>query len=323
MPAAWTRAISEGRIGITGVTFEQVSRLDFAPARFDQAERGLELGENGIRRAIGAVLAGAPAVGIPVFLTREHMQRNLLVLRDSPIKEPRDLIGKRIGSWLEITSGSGAGVALLLEQAYGIPLDQIEWHMGNPPPTYSNRMNVKVVGHALTPDQHFERLVRGDIDAFLSTTGPRYFSMFGGGDPVYGRYAESHLVRPIMADPAMMADAYRRTGLYPITDITIVSPEVAAEHPALLLQLIDAFSEANALASEYRDSEENALAEEQLRLFGDDPHVYCLNANQRKNLVDFIDILYRLGGIERIVEPEALFVPSTINRAPGDCPRVS
>src|SRR5439155_19715418 len=66
-------------------------------------------------------------------------------------------------------------------------------------------------------------LLRGDLDAVITTTGPRYWSLFGGDrlDEICRSHPE---VRPLIDDPATIADAYRRTGLYPITDVVVLRP---------------------------------------------------------------------------------------------------
>lgn len=75
-------------------------------------------------------------------------------------------------------------------------------------------------------------------------------------------------------------------------------------------RLFNAFSEANALASEYRSAEEDALARREVELLGEDPHRYGLGENQRHNLSVFIDFPYRLGAFDTQVDPEELFVSS-------------
>jgi ABC-type nitrate/sulfonate/bicarbonate transport system substrate-binding protein len=106
---------------------------------------------------------------------------------------------------------------------------------------------------------------------------------------------------------------YRRTGLYPITDVMVVSPHLAQSQTQLLPKLVAAFAEANGLSSEHRDQEEQQLAQREIQLLGEDPHQYGLGENQRKNIGAFTDFLYRMGAMERSLAPEELFVPSTLS----------
>ena len=68
------------------------------------------------------------------------------------------------------------------------------------------------------------------------------------------------------------------------------------------------FSKANAMASQYRPPEEQEMAEREIRMLGEDPHQYGLTATNRANLAALLDFFYRLGALERVLEPEELFV---------------
>src|SRR5207247_1747247 len=117
---------------------------------------------------------------------------------------------------------------------------------------------------------------------------------------------------PMITDPAIMADAYRRTGLYPISDVVSLKPELVEQYPELPKQLVDAFSQANARTSRYESDDEKALSKRELDLLGDNPHIYGLGKNQRANVAAFIDFLYRMGAIERTVGAEDIFYPSSL-----------
>jgi hypothetical protein len=109
----------------------------------------------------------------------------------------------------------------------------------------------------------------------------------------------------------VIAETYRRTRLYPITDTGVVTPDLARIEPQLPARLVEAFSRANELAPSYRSAEEEAMARQEIELLGEDPHQYGLGENQRRNLAVLLDLFARLGALERCVEPEELFVPST------------
>jgi 4,5-dihydroxyphthalate decarboxylase len=306
-PAPWTRAMEDGTVRAPGVSWEVMSKIDRAPERF-VASQEADVGENGLRRIVLDYLAGGPPVAIPVFFTREHMQRNFLVRRDSPLQHPRDLVGKRVGSWLTIQSGTAAAVAMVLEQAYGVPIGEIDWHMGDPSTLPSNRRGLR-----LSPGPREEEcipaLLRGEFDAIVITTGPRYWSLFGGGG--HGDLETHPEVRTLGGDPADIAEVYRRTGLYVISDIVVMRPQLAVERPDVAPPLVEAFAQANQLASRYRDAAEERLAQREIELLGEDPHQYGLTPNARRNIAAYIEFFYQLGAIERTVEPEEIFVPST------------
>lgn len=311
-PAPWTWAMEEGRVQVPGLTWTCSSDMEQAPDRFDALEAGIfDVGENGVRRLSLKLLKGAPSTGVPVFFGREHMQRNVLVRSDSPLTHPRELVGKRVGSRLTAQSGTSAGVLMMLEQAYGLPLAEVDWRLGDGTLPV-NRMGLKLSTGPDTDAEIFAQLRSGEIDAAIVTLSPRYWSLFGP-DRFDHRTAAPGDIRPLLNAPATIADAYRRTGLYPITDLMVVSPQLAQNQPHVLPKLVTAFAEANALASDYRSPEENQLAQREIELLGEDPHQYGLTPKNRKNIAAFIDFLYRLGALERPLAPEQLFAPSSLS----------
>jgi hypothetical protein len=119
-------------------------------------------------------------------------------------------------------------------------------------------------------------------------------------------------LRPLIVDPDVIADTYRRTGLYPITDLVVTLPGLTERQPALPARLLRAFSEANALAPKYRDAEEERLAQREIELLGGDPHQYGLTPAARRSLAALIDLFHRLGAIDQAPSPEALFVSTDV-----------
>ena len=312
-PGPWTRAMEDGTVRIPGVTWECRTDLAAAPDRFNAtAQERYDVGENGIRHMALAQLRGEPPMGIPVFFGREHMQRNIIVRRDSPMAHPRDLVGRRVGCRLPVRSGTGAAVLMMLEQGYGVPLDQVEWHMGDPTGLPVNRMGLTQKPGVDTDEANFELLKKGELDAVIVIGGTRYWSLFDEGDGTYEGLTPHPELRPLLHDPAVIADTYRRSGLYPITDLMVVALDVVERHPELPTQLVVAMGEANSLASRYRSAEEDALARREVELLGRDPHQFGLGDEQRHNLAALLDFEYRLGAIGGPVRPEELFISSTV-----------
>lgn len=311
-PGPWNRAMEDGSVQIPGVTWTCRTDIEHAPDRFDvAAAEAFDVGENGVRRLVLDVLKGEPPSAIPVFFGREHMQRNLIVRAESSLTHPRDLVGKRVGSRLTPYSGTGAGVKMMLARAYGIDLRSIHWYMGDPSSVPANPMNLDLHQGPSSDEEGFRMVLAGELDAVEVTTGSRHRSLFGG-DVVDESLRPFPNLRPLITDPGIMADAYRRTGLYPITDLVTVSPRVAA-HTTLARDLVDAFSRSNAMASRYRSAEEQQLAEREVAVLGDDPHQYGLGANQWANVAAFVDTLFKLGAIPRAPQLEELFVASSIS----------
>ena len=117
--APWTRAMADGSVRAPGMSWECVTDAATVPERFSAAASGgYDVGEAGIRSLLLDSLQGAAPRALPVWLGREHMQRNFIVRKDSPLKGPADLAGKRIASRQPVTSGTSAGVMLMLEQFF-------------------------------------------------------------------------------------------------------------------------------------------------------------------------------------------------------------
>lgn len=307
--APWCQALVDGTVAIPGVTYECNSDFQLSPDRFSATKR-CDVGENGIRFLALDLLKGAPRVAIPVFLGREHMQRNIIVLEDSSLSHPSELAGKTIGTSLPIVAGVNIGVMLMLEQAYSVRLADIEWHTSDPHSLVHNRMGLTLKRGPQTDGENLDRLLRREVDAVIVRTGPRYWSMFGGNKLDQTLAGRSGL-RSLIGDPEMIAATYKGTGLYPITDIGVVSAGIQRLDPELPSRLVDAFSHANDMASRYRSEEEEALARREIELLGENPHHYGLQENPTRTLRLLLELLARLGALERVVEPEELFVPCT------------
>jgi hypothetical protein len=143
----------------------------------------------------------------------------------------------------------------------------------------------------------------------MLTGEPRYWSLFGP-DRIDRAIEKYPGLRPLITDPEVVADVYRRTKLYPISDLVTIKPDVAQRMPEAPRQLLQAFGQANGFAKDYRPPEEQQLAEREIALLGEDPHVFGLTPDARTNLAAFLDFLYRMGAIGKPVPPEELFEPS-------------
>ncbi len=68
----------------------------------------------------------ASMVAIPVFPSRLFRHSSIYVRRDGPVREPRDLVGRKVGlpEWAQTAAVYSRG---FLAHQFGVPLRDIEW----------------------------------------------------------------------------------------------------------------------------------------------------------------------------------------------------
>jgi hypothetical protein len=185
----------------------------------------------------------------------------------------------------------------------------VDWTLRESDGLPVNRMGLRMTAGPDTIPAVFALLQEGQLDAATVGGGPRYWSLFGP-DSVDHELAAYPNLRPLVTDPELIATTYRRTGLYPITDLVVLRPGLAEEQPDLPPRLMAAFAEANALAPKYRGPAEEELAQREIALLGEDPHPYGLTPKAHRTLGALIDLFARLGAIDQAPAPEELFVAS-------------
>ena len=219
------RALKEGavrsdRIGFDFVEVEPVTRA------FRRMTRGMEfdLCEMALTTHAQARAFGKPITALPVVLLRGLHHGALICRRESSLRGPADLAGKRIGvrAWSQTT---GVWVRGVLREEYGIAHDSMTWvteedahvqEFADPP--FVQR---------IAPGQSLPAmLLSGEIDAAVA---------LGGVDPA--------AVRTVIPDADGVAAAWsQRTGVYPINHIVVVKDALLAQHPWLAEELMRLFA---------------------------------------------------------------------------------
>jgi hypothetical protein len=126
-------------------------------------------------------------------------------------------------------------------------------------------MGLNVERGPATDAENLDLLLRGQLDAVITNLEGRYWSLFGPDILNHVILLPAGL-RPLVRDPNVIADTYRHTGLYPITDVAVVRPELLVDRPSLAGDVMRACDEANALAPDYRSGIEERLAQLELEL---------------------------------------------------------
>jgi 4,5-dihydroxyphthalate decarboxylase len=308
-----TAPLHDGRVRPEGVdatwlalNVEQIFWRMLQHAEFDVSE--CSLASYVIRRDQGH----RDLVAIPVYLSRTFRHDCIYVNADAGIREPKDLIGRRVGvPEYQITAAVFARG--LLSDDFGVDPRQIEWLQGGmeePGRVPHTRVEVPDVNIGMIPtDKTLSRMLAdGEIDALVSPRVPSTFRQPG-----------SRVVR-LFADPwAEARDYFARTRIFPIMHTVVIRSPLVEANPWLPQTLAKAFNTAKAMA--HRNLGETAALpislpflvehyEQTATLMGEDFWPYGVEAN-RPTLEAFTRYAHEQGLIKERPQIEDLFPAST------------
>jgi 4,5-dihydroxyphthalate decarboxylase len=227
------RALKEGAVGSDRVGFDFVE-VEPVTRAFRRMTRTLEfdLCEIALTTHAQARAYGKPITALLVVLLRGLHHGALICRRDSPLRGPRDLVGKRVGvrAWSQTT---GVWVRGILQHEYGVAPDSMTWvteedahvqEFADPP--FVQR---------IAPGQDLRAmLLSGEIDAAVALAG-----------------LDAAQVRTLILDAnSAAADWSRRTGVYPINHVVVVKDALLAEHAWLADELMRLFLASKRLADD-------------------------------------------------------------------------
>jgi 4,5-dihydroxyphthalate decarboxylase len=176
-------------------------------------------------------------VGLPLFPLRNFTARDLYIDKDGRVRTPEDLIGKRVGMYDWVASGSIWYRHFL--DFIGVPPSRLDWWIGDidmpRPPTHiyalPDGVHQAPAGRSLS-----DMLIAGELDAIYSPPRPRHYHPQDGP-----------IVR-LFPDPrAIERDYFHRTGCYPPQHLIVLRREVWARDRWVLRSLTDAFIRCNAM----------------------------------------------------------------------------
>jgi len=311
-----TRPLQEGRVEVEGV------ELTYLPLRVEETFwRMLRYQEfDAAELSLGSYLMardkGSPRlIAIPVFPSRAFRHSCIYINTDSGIKEPKDLVGKRVGvPEYQITMAIWARG--ILQHEYGVAPERMKWFTGGEehpgredkikhdlPPA----VDIRPIG----PDQTLSSMLeRGDIDAMISAHLP---------SPFVRPSPRVHRLIPNFRE--VEKDYYRRTKIFPIMHTVALREDAYQKNPWVAQSLFKAFSEAKRIcqssmyefsALKYMLAWSIAQMEEEMDLFGADPWPYGLEAN-RQVLQTLVGYAYEQGLIKKQLPLESLFAPATLD----------
>jgi len=311
-----TRALADGRVKADGIELTYldmpVEETFFRMLRhqeFDVAEMSLS------SYTVSLFREKRHFVAIPVFPSRFFRHSCIYVNAGSGIREPQDLIGKRVGT-PEYQMTAPVWIRGILQDEYGVPADSVTYFTGGEEePNRSEKLkldlpsNIKV--RPIGPTDTLAAMLRdGKIDALYTARMPSTYKV-GEGGPVR-RLFENYM--------EVEQAYYRKTRIFPIMHTVAIKRSVYEQHPWVAMSLYKAFAKAQ--RETYEDLYVTAAlktmlpwltkhVEDARALMGDDFWPYGFEPN-RETLATFLRYHHEQGLSRQRLEPEALFAPETL-----------
>lgn len=309
-----TEALRDGRVQVPGVDLiylpQTVEETFFRMSRF----REFDVSEMSLSSYTISLFQGAPFVALPVFPSRFFRHSGIYVSERSGIEQPSDLVGKRVGI-AEYQLTANVWIRGMLAEHHGVPIDSVDYYLGGlHEPGRIEKIAISVPdGVRLHPigeqDTLNDMLVNGEIDAIYTPRAPEAFLAGEGG------------VRRLFEPSGPAEEEYfRQTGIFPMMHVVAIRREVYEQNRWIARSLYDSFCRAKALAEE-NFSETAALrymlpwlldeVDRTKAIMGDDFWPYGL-ADNRTGLETFLRYHHEQGLSERLLRPEELFAPETL-----------
>ena len=315
-----TRALMDGSVRPEGIdlTYENL----FPAVTFQRmlGSREFEASELGLTFYLATLHApDPPFVAIPVYPVRLFPYQAVFVNANADIREPKDLIGKKVGELFLYGHDAGTWSKGALADEYGVKVESCEWFIGGvdqpmqewkfvlqPPPS----VKVTHIGPAKTLDAMLES---GEIAALHSAIVP----------PSYLKGSKN--VRRLFEDNEAAERAYfKKTGIFPIMHVVAIRKDVYQANKWVAKSLYDALKASKQRVMElYRMQDANMqrmfmnpftteLRERNRAMMGEDHWPYGLK-NNYKALDTFLRYHHEHGLSKRRFKPEDLFLPETLD----------
>lgn len=236
---------------------------------------------------------GLPVTAIPAFPHRLFRHGFFFINTDAGIKQPADLVGKRVGVSLYMNTAA-MWVRGIIEDDYGVRFNQMTWvtdlaeEVSDWKPPDGLRVERRPKDKTLD-----EALVAGELDAVIYPTA---LPSIRKGDPRVGRLFPNY--------KEVERDYYRRTRLFPIMHTVVIKDSVLKDNPWVAASMLKALDQAKRAAYDYYRYEGRTVLvsfndelETQREVMGGDPWAYGLNAN-RHALEKMIEYAHNQGLIE-------------------------
>jgi 4,5-dihydroxyphthalate decarboxylase len=310
-----TRALFDGRVRVEGVNLRcldlPIEEIFFRMLRhheFDVAEMSLS------SYVLSLFSENPRLIAIPVFPSRFFRHSCIFVHADSPIREPRDLIGKRVGV-PEYQMTAAVWIRGILSDHHGVPVTGVRYFRGGEeepgrPEKIALSLPPKIRLETIPAGETLSAmLASGKIDALYTARMP---STFANGSGKVRRLFENY--------QQVEREYFSTTDIFPIMHVVAIRRDVYEASPWVAQSLYKAFARAQKIAyAELYDS--GALAcmlpwltrhvEETRALMGKDFWPYGLARNAH-TLETFLRYSFEQGLAKRLLNPVELFAPESL-----------
>jgi 4,5-dihydroxyphthalate decarboxylase len=310
-----TRALMEGGVRPDGIDLTYlnlpVEETFFRMLRhreFDVAEISLS------SYTVSLFREPRPFVAIPIFPSRFFRHSSIYINAKSGIREPKDLIGKRVGT-PEYQMTAPVWIRGILSEHYGVPVTSVRYRTGGEEePGRGEKIKLDLPAsiqvEPIGPAQTLSKMLAdGEIDALYTARMPSTFR------------TQPEKVKRLFPDFAAVEKQYfRDTGIFPIMHTVAIRRDVYEANRWIAQSLCKAFNEAQRVAYEdlYVTAALKAMlpwltshVEETRALMGEDFWPYGL-ARNRVTLATFLRYHHEQGLSKRLLQPEELFAPETL-----------
>lgn len=310
-----TRALMDGRVTVDGVELNYlnlpVEETFFRMLRhreFDIAEMSLS------SYTLSLFRENPPFIAIPVFPSRFFRHSCIYIHNGSGIREPKDLIGKRVAS-PEYQMTAAVWIRGILNDEFGVPVDGVDYFTGGEEePGRPEKQPVSLPPNfrlrAIPSDKTLSQMIEtGEIDALYTARAPSTFQ--GGAGKVQRLFPDY---------AAVERDYYTRTRIFPIMHVMVIRREVYDQNRWVAQSLYRALMLAQKVA--YEDLRDMAAlkvmlpflpahVEEVEKLMGREFWPYGLEANEH-TLSTFLRYSFEQGLSKRQLAPKELFAPESL-----------
>lgn len=308
-----TEALRTGEVAVEGIDLNYLS-IEAPREIFDRMVGGLEfdVSELSCSEFVSMTAAGkCPFVALPVFPSRMFRHGFIYINKNSGIRAPKELEGKRVGVPL-YTQTAAIWIRGHLMHQYGVDLDSLRWVQGAVEKTGTHGKP-----HALAPlkpvsieqnkSSHSlgELLVKGEIDALIGSRQPDEL----------GRCAS--IARLFPDYRCVEREFYIQTNIFPIMHLVAIRRDVYEKNRWIASSLYKAFVDAKKYAlarMRFSGSQcymlpwQRADVDEIDEVFGGDPWPYGVEAN-RPTLAALVQYMTEQNFIAQPMPIEELFVP--------------